>query len=75
MKTWAAVLLVVLCILFGAGGGCLIGGQQAPHSRDWMVGVGWAVNGAFIGAGAGLIIGLATARILSARSRRHHEDE
>jgi hypothetical protein len=73
-KGCAAVLVVFLALLFGAGGGCLIGGMRPTHSRDWMAGLDVAIKGALIGAGLGLLVGLVAALVI-ARRNPHGADE
>jgi hypothetical protein len=55
-----ATMAVVLALLFGSGGGCLIGATMTPpHAPgDNYAVLGWMVNGAVIGAALGLIGGL-----------------
>jgi hypothetical protein len=63
----AAVLVTFLAIVFGAGGGCLIGSVLPTHSRDWMAGLDRAMNDAVIGAGIGFLVGLAAALVIALR--------
>lgn len=66
------LLIVAVCVLFGAGGGCLIGAYSAPRAKDWPVALQWAIDGGIIGAVAGLITALL---VISQKSQRRGEDD
>jgi hypothetical protein len=69
-----AVIAVLLALLSGTGGGCLVGRTLVPLHRTESQEIAWVINSTLLGAAMGLVGGLFLAFVL-VRKRTDSSDE